>query len=250
VPWAIGMGVRRQRTLREEATQRALAAEREVAAAEQRAVFAERLRIARELHDVVAHTLSVVAVQAGVARHLMHEEPQRVGPALTAIEEASRMALDDLRRMLGVLREGPDDISVVDLSPAPGLGDLEPLVAMHRESYGPAQLIIEPGVEQLPESVRITVYRIAQEALTNARKHAPRAAVTISVASSDGDVTVVIENPESGQPTTQTSPGFGLVGMRERVGLFGGVFEAGPTDAGGFRVRAVLPGVARVGAPT
>jgi signal transduction histidine kinase len=249
VPWAIGIAVRRQRTLREEATQRALAAEREVAAAEQRAVFNERLRIARELHDVVAHTLSVVAVQAGVARHLMHEQPQRVGPALTAIEEASRMALDDLRRMLGVLREGPDDISVVELSPAPGLGDLEPLVAMHRESYGPAQLIIEPGVEQLPESVRITVYRIAQEALTNARKHAPRAAVTIRVASSDGDVTVVIENPESAQPTTQTSPGFGLVGMRERVGLFGGVLEAGPTEAGGFRVRAVLPGVARVGAP-
>jgi signal transduction histidine kinase len=121
---------------------------------------------------------------------------------------------------------------------------------MHRESYGPAQLIIEPGVEQLPDSVRITVYRIVQEALTNARKHAPRAAVTISVASSDGDVTVVIENPESAQTTTHTAPGFGLVGMRERVGLFGGVFEAGPTEAGGFRVRAVLPGVAQVGTPT
>jgi signal transduction histidine kinase len=250
VPWAIGVAVRRQRMLREEATQRALAAEREVAAAEQRAVFNERLRIARELHDVVAHTLSVVAVQAGVARHLMHEQPQRVGPALTAIEEASRMALDDLRRMLGVLREGPDETSIVALSPAPGLGDLEPLIALHRESYGPAQLSIEPGVENLPESVRITVYRIVQEALTNARKHAPRTAVTISVASSDGDVTVVIENPASGQPTTGTSPGFGLVGMRERVSLFGGVFEAGPTEAGGFRVRAVLPGVARVGAPT
>jgi signal transduction histidine kinase len=250
VPWAIGMAVRRQRTLREEATQRALAAEREVAAAEQRAVFNERLRIARELHDVVAHTLSVVAVQAGVARHLMHEQPQRVEPALTAIEEASRMALDDLRRMLGVLREGPDDTSLAGLSPAPGLSDLEPLIAMHRESYGPAQLIIEPGVEQLPDSVRITVYRIVQEALTNARKHAPRAAVTISVAASDGDVTVVIENPESAQTTTHTAPGFGLVGMRERVGLFGGVLEAGPTEAGGFRVRAVLPGVARAGAPT
>jgi signal transduction histidine kinase len=250
VPWAIGLAVRRQRTLREEATQRALAAEREVVLAEQRAVFNERLRIARELHDVVAHTLSVVAVQAGVARHLMHEQPQRVGPALTAIEEASRMALDDLRRMLGVLREGPDEASRVELSPAPGLGDLEPLVAMHRESYGPAQLVVKPGAEHLPDSVRITVYRIVQEALTNARKHAPQAAVTVSVATSDGDVTVVIENPASGQPTMHTSSGFGLVGMRERVGLFGGVFEAGPTQAGGFRVRAVLPGVAPVGAPT
>ena len=250
VPWAIGVAVRRQRTLREEATQRALAAEREVAVAEQRAMFNERLRIARELHDVVAHTLSVVAVQAGVARHLMHEQPQRVGPALTAIEEASRMALDDLRRMLGVLREGPDATSLMTLSPAPGLADLEPLIAIHRESYGPAQLIIEPGVEQLPDSVRITVYRIVQEALTNARRHAPRAAVTVTVASCDGDVTLVVENPGSGQPTMHTSPGFGLVGMRERVGLFGGVFEAGPTEAGGFRIRAVLPGVARVGATT
>ena len=161
------------------------------------------------------------------------------------------MALDDLRRMLGVLREGPDEPTLAKFSPAPGLGDLEPLIAMHRESYGPAQLSIEPGVENLPDSVRITVYRIVQEALTNARKHAPRAAVTVSIAASDGDVTVVVQNPESGQPTTQTpSPGFGLVGMRERVGLFGGVFEAGPTEAGGFLVRAVLPGVARVGVPT
>ncbi len=251
VPWAIGVAVRRQRSLREQAMQRALAAEHEVAAAEERAAFNERLRIARELHDVVAHSLSVVAVQAGVARHLMHEQPQRVGPALTAIEEASRMALDDLRRMLGVLREGPDEATLATFSPAPGMGDLEPLIAMHRESYGPAQLSIEPGVDNLPDSVRITVYRIVQEALTNARKHAPRAAVTVSITASDGEVTVVVQNPESDQPTTQTpSPGFGLVGMRERVGLFGGVLEAGPTEAGGFQVRAVLPGVARVGVAT
>ncbi len=250
VPWAIGVAVRRQRTLREAATQRALAAEREIVAAEQRAVFDERLRIARELHDVVAHTLSVVAVQAGVARHLMHEQPQRVGPALAAIEEASRTALDDLRLMLGVLREGPDEVSLVELSPSPGLRELEPLIELHRQSYGPAELHLAPGVDRLPDSVRITVYRIVQEALTNARKHSPQAALTIGVASCDGDVTVVVENAGSERPTVPTSPGFGLVGMRERVGLFGGVFEAGPTEEGGFRVRAVLPGVARVGAPT
>lgn len=250
VPWGIGMAVRRQRLLREEALLKALAAERELAAAEQRAVFNERLRIARELHDVVSHTLSVVAVQAGVARHLMHDQPQRVGPALTAIEDASRTALDDLRRMLGVLREAPEDEGLVRMSPSPGLDDLESLAATHRESYGPVQLTIEPGAEHLPDSVRLTVYRIVQESLTNARKHAPRSEVTITVGSNGGDVTVMIDNPESVEPASHSAPGFGLVGMRERVGLFGGAFEAGPTEHGGFRVRAVLPGVVRIGVPT
>ncbi len=250
VPWGIGMAVRRQRLLREDALQKALAAERELAAAEQRAVFNERLRIARELHDVVSHTLSVVAVQAGVARHLMHDQPQRVGPALTAIEDASRTVLDDLRRMLGVLREAPEDEGLVRMSPSPGLDDLESLAAVHREYYGPVQLTIEPGADHLPDSVRLTVYRIVQESLTNARKHAPRSEVTITVGSNGGDVTVMIDNPESFEPTSHSAPGFGLVGMRERVGLFGGAFEAGPTEQGGFRVRAVLPGVVRIGVPT
>lgn len=248
-PWAIGLSVRRQRLLREKAMQKAMAAERELAAAEERAVFAERLRIARELHDVVSHTLSVIAVQSGVARHLSAEQPERVAPALEAIESASRTALDDLRRMLGVLREAPDkedvDPTGQKLAPSPGLDDIEALVALHRESHGPVELTIDPAAERMPASVRLTVFRIVQEALTNARKHAPRSPVQIAVAAVGGDVSVVVDNEATDLPSTGGTPGFGLVGMRERVVLFGGELEAGPTRTGGFRVRAVLPGVAR-----
>ena len=246
-PWAIGLSVRRQRLLREKAMQKALAAERELAAAEERAVFAERLRIARELHDVVSHTLSVIAVQSAVARHLSAEQPERVAPALAVIEEASRTALDDLRRMLGVLREAPgedQDPAVENLAPSPGLDDIEALVALHRESHGPVELTIDPAAERMPASVRLTVFRIVQEALTNARKHAPRSPVQVSVNAVGGDVSVVVDNGAADLPSSSGDPGFGLVGMRERVGLFGGEFEAGPTGTGGFRVRAVLPGVA------
>ncbi len=246
VPWGIGLSVRRQRLLREQALAKALEVEREVAAAQERAVFAERLRVARELHDIISHTLSVIAVQSGVARHLSQVQPERVEPALQAIETASRTALDDLRRMLGVLREAPSrglDGAQHELAPAPTLDDVEELVARHRDSYGPVELSIHPAVNQMPASVLLTVYRIVQEALTNARKHAPQASVRISVAATAGDITVVVDNGPPDVPSSPTESGFGLVGMRERVGLFGGDFEAGPTSAGGFRVRAHLPGV-------
>jgi signal transduction histidine kinase len=248
VPWGIGLSVRRQRLLREHAMTKALAAERDLAAAEERAVFAERLRIARELHDIVAHTLSVIAVQSGVARHLSRVQPERLEPALEAIENASRTALDDLRRMLGVLREAPSeepDGAQRQLAPSPNLNDVEELVTRHRESYGPVELTLHPAVDQMPASVLLTVYRIVQEALTNARKHAPRSPVRISVATSAGDLTVVVDNAATDIASSATEPGFGLLGMRERVGLFGGDFEAGPTSAGGFRVRVHLPDVVR-----
>ena len=247
-PWAIGLSVRRQRVLREKAMEKALAAERELAAAEERAVFAERLRIARELHDVVSHTLSVIAVQSGVARHLSAQQPERVAPALEAIEAASRTALDDLRRMLGVLREAPgeDPGPAVDtLSPSPGLDDIEALVALHRESHGPVELTIDPAAQAMPASLRLTVFRIVQEALTNARKHAPLSPVQVAVRAGGGDISVVVDNAATAHPSSTGGPGFGLVGMRERVGLFGGEFEAGPTGSGGFRVRAVLPSSAQ-----
>ncbi len=248
VPWGIGLSVRRQRLLREQATTKALAAERQLAAAAERAVLAERLRIARELHDVVSHTLSVIAVQSGVARHLARVQPERVQPALEAIESASRTALDDLRRMLGVLREPPSeevDGTQHRLAPSPTLDDVEELVARHRESYGPVELAIHPSLKQMPASVLLTVYRIVQEALTNARKHAPRSPVRISLAATAGDITVVVDTGATDVPSNATEPGFGLLGMRERVGLFGGDFEAGPISDGGFRVRAHLPGVVR-----
>jgi signal transduction histidine kinase len=248
VPWGIGLSVRRHRVLREQAMTKARAAERELVAAEERAVFAERLRIARELHDVVSHTLSVIAVQSGVARHLSQVQPERVEPALEAIENASRAALDDLRRMLGVLREArSDEVDGVQhqLAPSPTLDDVQEIVVRHRESYGPVELTIDPAVIQLPASLLLTVYRIVQEGLTNARKHAPRSPVRISVSTTAGDLIVVVENAATDMPPSAMQSGFGLVGMRERVGLFGGNFEAGPTSDGGFRLRAHLPGTVR-----
>ena len=242
VPWAIGLSVRRQRLLREQALTKALAAERELAAAEERAIFAERLRIARELHDIVSHTLSVIAVQSGVAHHLQQSAPERVGPALEAIETASRTALDDLRRMLGVLREAPgDELGTAAREPSPDLRSLEQLVALHRETHGPVTLTVAPAAEQLAPSLHVTVYRIVQEALTNARKHAPGSPVRVDVSPTSGGVAVTVEN-EATASLVPSTPGFGLVGMRERVTLFGGELEAGTTAEGGFRVRALLPG--------
>jgi signal transduction histidine kinase len=197
---------------------------------------------------VVSHTLSVIAVQSGVARHLSAQQPERVAPALEAIEAASRTALDDLRRMLGVLREahGEDPGPAVDtLSPSPGLDDIEALVALHRESHGPVELTVDPAAQAMPASLRLTVFRIVQEALTNARKHAPLSPVQVAVRAGGGDISVVVDNAATAHPSSTGGPGFGLVGMRERVGLFGGEFEAGPTGSGGFRVRAVLPSSAQ-----
>ncbi len=242
-PWAIGLAIRRQRLAREAATQRAVEAERAVAVAEERAVFAERLRIAREMHDVVSHTLSVVTVRAGVARHLLATNPQEAEASLAAIETSGRSALDDLRRMLGVLRTPGGDADG-SLSPVPGLADLDRLAQAHREAWGPVALRVDGGAGKAPESVRLTVFRIIQEALTNVSKHAPRAAVRVDVREAGGDVTVEVDNdpaPSNGVDPAVTGGGFGLIGMQERVWLFGGRLETGPTPGGGFRVHAVLP---------
>lgn len=238
VPWAIGMAVRRHGRAREEAVQRALAAERELAVTRERAAAAERLRIARELHDVVAHTLSVVIVQASVARHLLTDEPQRAAPALAAIEDASRHALDDLRRMLGVLRDGAEPVPT--LAAASGLREIEELVGLHRATGAPTEADVDLAVDSLPESLRLTVHRIVQEALTNAGRHAAGAAVRIRVECRGGEVRVLVENAPGAERGTAGAC-LGLVGMAERVAAFGGRLETGPTDDGGFRVAATLP---------
>lgn len=243
VIWVAGLSVRRLRRRQREAVERALEAERTRAATAERAVFAERLRIARELHDVVSHTLSVIAVQSAVARHLLPPDSAAIGPALATIEEASRTALDDLRRMLGVLRTDSGGESS-GLVPSPGLDELELLISAHRAAHGPVDLDVDPAVAAMPESLRLTAYRLVQEALTNVRKHAPGAHTQVSVRAVGGDLEVCID--DDGAPTVSTAvktsaaPGYGLAGMRERVTMFGGVLEAGPGDERGFRVRAIL----------
>jgi signal transduction histidine kinase len=240
VVWVLGRLVRRWRREQRLAVQRALEAERTKAVAAERAVFAERLRIARELHDVVSHTLSVIAVQSAVARHLLGPAPGPAGPALTTIEDASRAALDDLRRMLGVLRAGSETDAV--LAPSPGLDELDLLASTHRASHGALVLEVDPAVESMPDSIRMTTFRLVQEALTNVRKHAPGAAVRVSVRAANGNVVVQVDDdgPATATDRPPEDSGYGLTGMRERVAMFGGHLDAGPRPDGGFRVRAVL----------
>jgi signal transduction histidine kinase len=237
--WVFGLAVRRVRLSREAAVARALEAERTRAVAAERAVFAERLRIARELHDVVSHTLSVIAVQSSVARHLLEPAAASVGPALGAIEDASRTALADLRRMLGVLRTDADDEGA-GFAPAPGLPELQLLASAHRAGSGPVELTVGTGLEEAPESMRQAAFRLVQEALTNARKHAPGAPVTVVVRAVDGDVLVRVDDDGPARPGARIEDGYGLAGMRERVALFDGTLEAGPQADGGFRVQARL----------
>ncbi|MCW6004277.1 hypothetical protein K1W54_06735 [Micromonospora sp. CPCC 205371] len=248
IPWGLGLIVRRWRQDRHHAQLRVREAERTRALAAERAAFAERVRIAGELHDVISHTLTAIAVQSAVARHQLGEHPavtHPAGAALVAIEQASRTALDDLRRMLGALgtdaataEEGTPD-GTGGLRPSPGLAELGLLASAHRAAHGPIELTVDPAVESTPDSLRLTAYRLIQEALTNVRKHAPGAAAHVLVEADQGNVVVQIDDDGPG-PSPWGTGGYGLAGMRERVALFGGTLHAGPRDDGGFRVRAVL----------
>jgi signal transduction histidine kinase len=208
-----------------------------------RAVVEERLRLARELHDVVAHAMSVIAVQSGVGAHVADSRPEEVGKALAAIEVTSRGALEELRRLLGVLRQ--DSEVQASLMPVPGLANLDSLLA----EVGKAGLAVRVRVEgtplQLPAGVDLSAYRIVQEALTNVVKHAGPAHAEVTIGYRDQEVTVEVTDDGRGAvpPASdgRAGTGHGLVGMRERVGAFNGDLEVGPRPGGGFRVAARLP---------
>ncbi|HEX7305178.1 sensor histidine kinase [Lentzea sp.] len=218
--WAIGYTTRLRRSfLDREMTQRA-----------EQALAGERLRIARELHDVVAHNLSLIAVQAANAAHV--RSPEHAYEALTVISETSRAALTEMRGLLGVLR------SDADLAPSPGLDGLADLA--DRASLAGVRVSLDVrGDSPVPEGIGLSVYRIVQEALTNVVKHAAPASCTVLV-----DVTpssVRVEVSDDGPGVQELGVGHGLVGMRERVAVYGGTFGAGPGTGGGFRVEAELP---------
>jgi signal transduction histidine kinase len=206
----------------------------------QRRVEQERLRIARDLHDVVAHTLTTINVQAGVAAHLADREPGRAGRALAAIEAASHDALDELRAILGVLREA--DGAEIPLEPAPGLDAVASLVDRFRGTGADIELDVEgEQPERIPEAVQLAAFRIVQESLTNATRHAPGAAARVRLAYENDRLYVGIEN-NSGQERNGSGRGrgVGIAGMHERATALGGTLEAGPS-ACGFRVTAELP---------
>jgi signal transduction histidine kinase len=211
-----------------------------------RAVTEERLRLARELHDVVAHAMSVIAVQSGVGAHVADTQPEEAAKALAAIEVTSRAALTELRRLLGVLRE--DSESQGELTPVPGLADLDGLLAEVAKAGLGVRLRVEGTPSPLPAGVDLSAYRIVQEALTNVVKHGGPARAQVVVGYHDHEVTLEVTDDGSGVGMEtgdgQARVGHGLIGMRERVAAFGGDLEVGPQPDGGFRVAARLPVVA------
>ena len=203
------------------------------------ALVAERARIARELHDVIAHSLSVIAIQSDAAEQALGRDPRLVGEPLRAIRGTAQEALAEMRRLVGLLRVGDES---GPLQPQPGLRQLGPLIEDVRAAGMAVTLDLTGSPAQLPPGLDLAVYRIVQEALTNARSHAgPTAAVHISAHVDER--TVQIEVTDDGS-TPQPSPhgdGHGLLGLRERVSLYGGQFDAGALPDGGFQVRARLP---------
>jgi signal transduction histidine kinase len=206
-------------------------------------IRAERMRIAREMHDVIAHTLAVMTVQAGVGRRLADKHPQHAASALQSIETIGRMAQDELRVVLGLLRDG--EAETAPLAPAPRLIDLKNLADTVRASGIPVELRMEGVNRQLSPSLELSVYRVAQEALTNVVKHAPGATAVAELTVSAGKVRMVVcddGGPAGGDaPRAGMRAGHGIVGMQERISAFGGRLVAGPTADGGFQVTAEVP---------
>ncbi|CUM41873.1 sensor histidine kinase [Streptomyces gardneri] len=245
---AAGDAVRSRRAFVDAIRERAERAERTREEEAGRRVAEERLRIARDLHDVVAHHIALVNVQAGVAAHVMDKRPDQAKEALAHVREASRSALDELRATVGLLRQSGDPEAPTE--PAPGLAVLDGLLDSFRKAGLPVALARADGERALPATVDLAAYRIVQEALTNVRKHAgPDAEAEVSVVRVGRTVEItVLDNgaPQAGAPAL-TPGGHGLLGMRERVSALGGTLTAAPRYGGGFRVQAILPVTTRTG---
>ena len=233
--WVLGDNVRRQR-------EQAQLAMRLAAAEEQRskhAVADERVRIARELHDVVAHTLSVIVLQAGAGRRIAPQQPDRAAAVLGGIETLGREALGDMRRLVGMLRTGPER----EHEPQPTLERLPELADRVRSAGLDVDVRTEGEARPLPPGVDLSAYRIVQEALTNTLRHAGAAGamVVVRYGGAGVEVEVTDDGRGPGPSGNGAAGGHGLAGMRERVGMFGGELEVGAREGGGFRVRALLP---------
>jgi signal transduction histidine kinase len=238
---ALGDAARNRRAFLEEAQQRVLAAEATREEETRRRVDEERLRIARDLHDITAHSLSLIAVQSGVAAHVLDSDPEEARRALLAIRETSRSALHELRGLLGVLRgagEGP-----APLAPAPSLARLEELTDPLHDAGFELEVERDGDLASLPAFVDATAFRIIQEALTNVLRHAKPCPVSVSVKRSPAALAVVVtdDGPTLTGGEAAAAQGHGIPGMRERAAAVGGTVEAGPTPAGGWRVSALLP---------
>jgi signal transduction histidine kinase len=239
VAWVLGDSMRYRRAYLTALEDRAARLERERGTQAQIAAAAERARIARELHDVVAHHVSVMVVQADGAGYALHTEPARAGQALAAISQTGRQALAEMRRLLGVLRSGDEQAG---LAPVPGLDQLRELIDQARDAGMSVSLRLYGAPRPLSEGAGLAAYRVVQESLTNTRKHgglAAAAAVTLSY-EPDGLLLLVADDGLGAAAATEGT-GHGLTGMRERIEMYGGTVQAGPLPGGGYQVTARLP---------
>jgi len=235
--WVLGDNVRTRRAYLHELEEKAERLEREREANIQRAAAEEQARISRELHDVIAHNVSVMTVQAAAARDVFDSDPSRAREALGSIESTGRAALTELRRLLSAVRDG----SPPELAPQPGLDALDELVSRVRRSGLDVELRVEGDRPALPAALDLSAYRIVQEALTNTLKHASASRAWVDVRFGDSTIDVTVRDDGIGSTPNGGASGRGLVGMRERVELFGGHLDAGPRAGGGYSVSARLP---------
>jgi signal transduction histidine kinase len=239
IAWFAGVTLRERAGRAVEAQGRAIRAEREREENARRAVFEERVRIARELHDVVAHHVSMMGVQAGAARMVIDRDRSKAKDALAVIEASSRQAVDELHRLLGFLRQAGD---ADDLAPSPGVSQLHRLAAGMSDSEFAVRVGVEGDERPLPPTVDVSAYRIVQEALTNTLKHAQASRADVRLRYWPGELEVeIVDDGLGGAGPAGGGSGLGLIGMRERAALHGGRLRAGPEPGGGFAVRVHLP---------
>jgi signal transduction histidine kinase len=239
-PFLVGRIVNARIQLARELDEKASRLEREQAEKQKLAVAEERARIAREMHDVVAHNVSVMVVQASAARRMIDHDPARAREALTSVEQTGREALAEMRRMLDVLRAEGEDAA---LAPQPSIDELESLIAVAREAGLDVELEVEGERRRVSSGVDLSAFRIVQEALSNTIKHAGAAHARVRLRFGDDEMEVdVVDDGHGARPrASDNGSGQGLVGMRERVAMLGGRLEAGYRANGGFEVRATLP---------
>lgn len=237
IGWIVGFALRERAAQAEAADARASQAEREREVAARIAVAEERARIARELHDIVAHAVSVMVLQVGAVRHKLPDERTEDRDALKDVERVGRTALTEMRRLLGAMRDDGDDL---ELTPQPGLGSLEPLLEEVRRAGLPVQLHVEGEPVPLPRALDLSAYRIVQEGLTNALKHAHAGRADVVVRYGSDELQIDVRDDGRGASTSD-GLGHGLVGIRERVKLYGGEMSTGSANGGGFVLSARLP---------
>jgi signal transduction histidine kinase len=237
-PWAVGRALRSRRLQAAQLEDRAARLEHEHEEQARIAVAAERARIARELHDIVAHSVSVMVVQVGVVRRRIRGDHREDSDLLSEVEGTGRQALGEMRRLLGLLRTDEEGLA---LAPQPTLERLPPLLEQVREAGLPVELRTEGDPVALSAGIDLAAYRIVQEALTNALKHAGPARAAVAVRYAADALELEVTDDGRGAVPAGDGHGHGLIGMRERAALYGGTLETGPAEHGGFAVRARLP---------